>query len=872
MAAYAALNSVMGTIEQLLTSNLSCLQGHKQHLKLLYEKFGSLQESLENIDGEPTTDLQVKVKGVAYEAEDEVESLAKQFAEKNEVLPFESSERFGKFCQQATQEIDYVKAQLIKQKENKNLQAGNSSTDGSSSLRPHASILEDDMVGRTIERDRIINKLKRRSNKLEVISVVGMAGIGKSTLAKDIFQDTFIKQYFHIRKWITVSENCNFRKMLLDLLQDATAKKEELNKKTDGDLAGIFQNSLKVERYLIIVDDIWSKEAWNRMIHWFPDCENNSRLVLTSRDQPVADHATSPEDVIRMHLLEPDKSWDLFHQKVFAKRDYPVEFKEIGREVVKECKGLPLMITAVAGILSSKSTLDEWKKVAKNMSSLVNNDDYQRCLEVVDLSYNHLPSHMKACFLNFGVFPKAIEISVKKLIRLWVAKGLLKLKGVKEWEKVAAKVLLDLIGKNLVIIDKQSLDGNIKTCRIHDLFHDLCLREAERENLLYVTSDATISASGIQRNLPKDRRWVSIHSSGSVSYPSMRSADLTHSKAHSLYFMGSFFWFEMDLEPFLFKRLRVLDLEGMMVDLFHIFKGGLYRLRYLAVMTGDWSEILPISNLWNIQTLIFSPRPGISNNYISYQKEIWQMSQLRYLYARGISLCSPGLISGNEVERLVLGNLLTVSGLSPSCCTKEVIEGIKKVKKLAIRSTRHDFSKDPEWIDNLKYLDELEALSIADNNYPSRTCPFFRLTSQDSLPPSLKKLKLTTTHLPWEYMAIIGKLPNLEVLQLKKWAFEGNEWKVTEIFKNLKYFLLDQSYFQYWKSDSNDHFPNLEQLIIRDCSFLKEIPQEFNTSKTLELIEVHGCTRRVVDLFKGILDFQDLLGRDKLKVNDFNTF
>ncbi|PHU08696.1 hypothetical protein BC332_20556 [Capsicum chinense] len=133
-----------------------------------------------------------------------------------------------------------------------------------------------------------------------------------------------------------------------------------------------------------------------------------------------------------------------------------MKFDNVAKEVVKNCKELPLVISTVAGTLSGKRTLDEWWKVAQTVSSLVNLDDYQCCSGVLALSYNHLPPHLKSCFLYFGVFPKAREISVKKLLRLWTAEGLLELKGLEEPEKLASSLLQDLIDESLVVVGEQS--------------------------------------------------------------------------------------------------------------------------------------------------------------------------------------------------------------------------------------------------------------------------------------------------------------------------------------------------------------------------------------------------------------------------------
>ncbi|KAH0644350.1 hypothetical protein KY284_032234 [Solanum tuberosum] len=201
----------------------------------------------------------------------------------------------------------------------------------------------------------------------------GMGGIGKSTFANKMFYDPPILSFFDVRGWITVSKDYSLRKMLLCLLQDAIGVKEELDNVSDGDLADRLQKSLKGRRYLIVVDNIWS---------------------------------TYPKDPFPMRFLEPEESWKLFYQKAFDKKPFPIEFENLAKEVVSNCKGLPLMISVVAGTLSSKRTLDEWTNVAQSVSSLVNLDDYQRCSGVLALSYNHLPSHLKACFLYFGVFPK----------------------------------------------------------------------------------------------------------------------------------------------------------------------------------------------------------------------------------------------------------------------------------------------------------------------------------------------------------------------------------------------------------------------------------------------------------------------------------
>ncbi|KAK4349567.1 hypothetical protein RND71_032322 [Anisodus tanguticus] len=576
MAAYAAVTSLMGSIHLISQSSLDLQEGNKEHLESLYVKVGSLLEFLDNSDN----DLQKKVKDLAHEAEDEVESQVLLVMEKDEHVRTEANKRLLKILRQAIEDVVSVKEELSKQRKNDNLQAVYHLHGGSSSPRLHVSTLENDLVGYNIEQQHTRDQLRGQSFYLEVICIAGMGSLGKSTFANKMFSDPSI---------------------------DQGIDKEEIE---NAELADHLQKCLKGRRYLIVVDDIWSMEAWDEIRMWFPENKNKSRItLLTTRDM----------------------------------------------------KGL-----------SSKRTLDEWKEVAQGVSSLVNVDDYQRCSRVLALSYNYLPSNLKACFLYFGVFAKASEISVKKLIRLWIAEGLFELRGLGELQKVAANLLHDLIDKNLVSVSKQSLDGKVKTCKIHDLLHDLCLVESESENFLYV-SNPSISEP------KRDCQWVSVHSKRGCFSPF-----LSYNKTHSIHFSSEKLDSSLKLKLDHFKLLRVLDLGILRFTSLPSELSHFVSLRYFTVMVSVVVQYLPIYKLLNLQSFIFLQDYRQSYNGIQLSNGIWKMSQLRHLHCRSIYLNSPPKISANDVQYRVLENLQSISGLSPFCCTKEIFEGIKKVKQLGI--------------------------------------------------------------------------------------------------------------------------------------------------------------------------------------------
>uniref|UniRef100_M1BKW8 Disease resistance protein n=2 Tax=Solanum tuberosum TaxID=4113 RepID=M1BKW8_SOLTU len=911
MAVYAAVTSLMGTMHLLSQSSLDLQEGNKKHLKSLYDKFGSLLEILDNSDNElqkKVKDLanevedEVKpqvvrimekkeanerlrkileqaIKDIANEVEDEVESQALRIMEKEEHIRTEANKRLLIILKQAIEDIDSVKEELSKPRKNNKLQAGNGSVGGTCSPRSLVSTLENDMVGHSDEQDmvghsdeqdmvghsdeqeRVRGELTGDSSQLEVISITGMGGIGKSTFAKKMFSDPSIVGFFNVCGWITVSKDYSLKKMLLSLLQDAIGVNEQLDEKPDDELADCLQKSLKKRRYLIVVDDIWSIEAWEDIRQWFPEHNNRSRILLTTRITEVARDASSPKKPFQMRFLDPDESWNLFCQKAFGKNDCPAEFENVGKVIAGNCNGLPLMISVVAGSLSSEKMLRKWHEVAQSVSSLVNLDEYQRCSGVLALSYNHLPSHLKACFLYFGVFKKASEISVENLIRLWMAEGLFKLRGIGELEKEASSLLHDLIDKSLIVACKHSLDGKIKTCRIHDLLHDLCLSESESENLLYVSNPPT--------NVRQHRRWVSFHQKPMQDYFPLPFP--TYGKTRSLHFLEvkpSYFRYELGLDRF--KLLRVLDLLGL--GLIHFPKGlsNLVSLRYLRA--GFISGYLPIYKLQNLQFLSFRDVYKYTPVDLCLPDGTWKMSQLRHLDSAFFYLCPPPKVSGNKYR--VLEHLQSVHGLRPECCTKEMFEGIKKVKKLGICGRASHFKDAPKkFLNNLIYLPELEALRIS---LYDRSSSDFLLRQPvpcvGSFPPNLKKLTLQGTRLLWSQLTVISKLPNLEVLKLKALKLFGNElgetaWEVSKIeFPKLKFLLIEKKGLEYWTAE-DDSFPCLERVIIKNCPSLQKIPQGFADSMTLQLIELRGCSTSLVNFAREIQEEQQQrLGNNILQV------
>ncbi|XP_058114543.1 putative disease resistance RPP13-like protein 3 [Magnolia sinica] len=207
-------------------------------------------------------------------------------------------------------------------------------------------------------------------------------------------------------------------------------EERELVEKMDVDeLRNKISEYLKQKRYLIVLDDVWTKEAWDALKDAFPDMNNGSRVMLTTRNKDVALYADAQSQPYELRFLNNEESWELFCKKTFSGQDgvCPQDLEELGRQIVDKCHCLPLAIVVVRGLLSRKEAR-EWEKVRKSISWQFVEGEY-KISGILSLSYKDLPYNLKPCFLFLGNFPEDYEFHTKELIRMWAAEGLLQQRG-----------------------------------------------------------------------------------------------------------------------------------------------------------------------------------------------------------------------------------------------------------------------------------------------------------------------------------------------------------------------------------------------------------------------------------------------------------
>ncbi|KAL0441729.1 UNVERIFIED_CONTAM: putative late blight resistance proteinR1A-4 [Sesamum radiatum] len=534
--AYAAVVSLRRVLEDILHHAPKRILLDPQHFQSLLQKITSFQHFLEDYDALPITskpeaedELEGQLAKACYAAEDIIESFVlDQILASSQVQVDRILTRFSQDFPKVMQDVDFIEKKVMKIKGKMEVvkdQQPVSSLHADGLSRRLAPTANDTTTGLDSHLLQLKERLVGDEPKLQMVSIVGMGGIGKTTLARTVYDHPLIVESFEIRAWVTISQEYDMREILLALLhvteilfgkrkQEDSANNfvkfvEIMSKHSDEQLGEQLRKNLYGRRYLIVMDDMWSTKVWDEVRKYFPDTSNKSRILITTRLSNVAVNFDS-DAPHEMDFLDEDKSWNLLCEKVFLGEVCPPELEEIGKQIAKSCKGLPLALVVIGGLLAkSQRTIVQWKYVAENLVSVINLGNHEQCLKILSLSYSHLPIHLKPCFLYMATFPEDREIRMSRLIKLWIGEGFINPIVPRSLEDIALEYLKELIDRNLLIVQRQGALGKMKSCTIHDLLRDLCLREAHKENFLCITKVYDVD---IPPNIENTRR-LGIHRS-----------------------------------------------------------------------------------------------------------------------------------------------------------------------------------------------------------------------------------------------------------------------------------------------------------------------------------------------------------------------
>ncbi|XP_031286132.1 putative disease resistance protein RGA3 [Pistacia vera] len=341
----------------------------------------------------------------------------------------------------------------------------------------HSFIRVETVIGRDDDKSNVIRLLldSNDDNNVLVVTIVGLGGVGKTTLAQLVYNDENIINHFELRIWVCVSDDFTMKIIVEKIIKSATHK--ELGNFHLNELQEFLRKEIDGKRYLLVLDDVWNENhnKWNELMNLLMNGAKGSKILVTTCSEVVAKVTSKLESyVYPLRGLDEKKSWSLFTQKAFEPGKEPKDSKliEFGKEIVAKCGGVPLVLMTIGQLLNGNSREDDWLNFKdKEMSKVIKEES--DILPLLKLSYDHLPSNLKQCFAYCALFPKDYKIKKQKLIHLWMAQGFLQTSNNECPEDVGNKYFMALLWKSFFQDPQYGRWGNVTACKMHDLMHDL---------------------------------------------------------------------------------------------------------------------------------------------------------------------------------------------------------------------------------------------------------------------------------------------------------------------------------------------------------------------------------------------------------------
>ncbi|KAG2637861.1 hypothetical protein PVAP13_2NG549800 [Panicum virgatum] len=460
--------------------------------------------------------------------------------------------------------------------------------------------------------------------------------------------------------------------------------------------------------YLIVIDDIWDEEPWDKVIrHALIENNMRSRIITTTRIIDVAEHIGG---CYRLKPLSKESSEMLFYGRIFGSKDiFPMQFSEVSKKILKKCGGIPLAIITASGLLANKSeNIKEWFKVCDSIGSgLGSNHVMDSMRKILLLSYYDLPFHLKTCLLYLSIFPEDYAISKTQLIWRWVAEGFVQQAGDQSLFEIGKSYFNELLNRSLIQPAYMDRDGTPRACRVHDAVLDLVISLSIKEQFITILGDGKHSLESKYQV-----RWLSLLHNNNTAWPSMKMPKL---RSLTIFKPTGVVIDPMTPSISCYHLLRVLDLQGCNVeDLASLgFVGSLTHLRYLGLPSSSTNAKLPVEmgKLRFLQTLDLS-KAGVKEMPSSVITGLGgQLMCLRGQNGLGTDLSSDLLENLTSLE-------LLESATVTSKCTAEKLGRMTQLRVLSV-IIRLSTPDDEEWsactnalVESLGKLTRIESLQI----------------------------------------------------------------------------------------------------------------------------------------------------------------
>jgi len=871
------LGFVFENLISLLQTEFSTIYGIKSKAENLSTTLVDIKAVLEDAEKRQVKDSFIKVwlqdlKDAVYVLDDILDECSIKSSQLRKFTSLKLRHRIGNRLKEIKERLD----RIAERKNKFSLQAGVTLRESPNQVaewrQTSSTPLETKVLGRDDDKERIVEFLLTHAKDSDFISVypiVGLGGIGKTTLVQLIFNDVRVSGHFDKKIWVCVSETFSVKRIMCSIFESITREKcpdfelDVMERKV--------QELLQGKIYLLVLDDVWNQneqlesgltqDRWNRLKSVLSCGSKGSSILVSTRDEVVATIMGTCQ-IHHLSGLSNNECWLLFKQHAFGHyREERAELVTIGKEIVKKCDGLPLAAQALGGLMSSRKNEKEWLEIKDSELWALPHDN--NILSALRLSYFHLTPTLKRCFAFGAMFPKDTNIMKEELIHLWMANGFISTRENLEVEDVGNMVWNELYQKSFfqdIKMDEESGDIFFK---MHDLVHDLAQSMVGQECMYLEKANLT--------SLSKSTHHISFNSKNLLSFD-----EGAFKKVESLrtWFEFSTFpkehdYFPTDLSlrvlcttfirgPLLGSLIHLRYMELRYLDIKEL-PDSIYNLQKLEILKiKDCSELscLPerLACLTNLRHIVIERCSSLSRMF----PNIGKLSYLRTLSVYIVSLEKGNSLA--ELRDLNLSGKLRIEGLKDVGSLSEAeaanLMGKKDLHKLCLSGQSKDGYTNPPTIvlhSNLKCLEIkcYEGLSL-----PSWIIILSNLISLElgdcnkivGLPllgklPSLKKLKLS-----W--------MDNLKYLD----DDESEDGMEVRVFPSLEELELDKlpNIEKLLKVERGEMFPCLSKLTISRCPKLG-LP----CLPSLKVLDVFRCNNellRSISTFRGLIQLILQLG------------